>query len=376
MGAHQTLAPASRAETGRLADADLGRYRRQLILEQIGLDGQRALSAANLLVIGSGGLGAPALLYLVAAGVGRITLVDFDVVDEGNLHRQVLFSQTDIGQPKITAAAARLAALNPAVDLRLIEARLTPANAASLMTGHDLVIDATDNFAARYAINDAAAAAGIPNISASIQQFQAQVTVFDPAGGAPCYRCLYPVAPPAELAPSCAEAGVLGVLPGILGCLQANEAIKLICGYGQPLRGRLVMFDAAETRFTEYDILPRPDCACCKTAPRRAAAPARKVTTQISVADLRRRMVQPQSPVIVDVREAAERASGMIDGAVGIALSELPARVAELPRGVPVACICQKGKRSVLAAQMLAAAGVDDVVSVAGGMDEWEQTNG
>lgn len=371
MGRIEKIGKAAQ-KSGGLNSRQFARYRRQLILDQIGVAGQMALARSRVLVIGTGGLGAPALLYLVAAGVGQIVLVDFDTVDESNLHRQILFGEGDVGRAKIAASHNRLAALNSEVEIRMIEERLGEDNAARIIQGCDVVIDATDNFRARYAINDAAVAMGIPVVSASIQQFEAQFTVLDPASGGPCYRCLYPGPPPPELAPSCAEAGVLGVLPGIIGCLQANETIKLICGYGTPMTGRMLTFEATETVFREFALNRREDCPCCASAQRRSAAEPRAAVGELTCADLRL-LLQGGAPLtLLDVRDDDERRTGVIAGASGIALGELPGRLAEISVGQPVICICQKGKRSQLAAQILVSAGFGDVVSLVGGMDEWE----
>lgn len=363
---------ADREVTGEM----LHRYRRQLILDEIGVEGQMALAAARVVVVGTGGLGAPVLLYLAAAGVGRITIVDFDTVDLTNLHRQVLFAEADLGQPKIATAAARLRQLNGNTELELIEDRFTPENAATILDGQDLVVDATDNFRARYAINDAAVAAGIPNVSAAILRFEAQLTVYDPASGGPCYRCLYPAQPPADLAPSCADAGVIGVLPGIIGCLQANEAIKLICGHGAPLTGRLLTFDAAATRFCEYRVERRADCPCAVCPPRAATRRARRVPAMLTVAQLRAALDGGEDLQLLDVREPAERDKAMIPGSLHIPLGYLPRRKSELSRAAHLACICKSGQRSLLAAQLLLASGFGDVANVIGGMDAWMQGDG
>ncbi|AGT10936.1 molybdopterin-synthase adenylyltransferase MoeB [Paracoccus aminophilus] len=363
-----------RPKIGSLNPQQFARYRRQLILDQIGVGGQLALTRSRVLVIGTGGLGAPALLYLVAAGVGQIVLVDFDTVDESNLHRQILFAEQDIGRAKTLASQERLGALNSDVEIVVIEERLSDDNARSIIRDCDVVVDGTDNFRARYAINDAAVAAGIPIVSASVMQFEAQLSVLDPAAGGPCYRCLYPNAPPPDLAPSCAEAGVVGVLPGIIGCLQANEVIKLICGFGRPMIGRLLTFEATETTFREFAIRRRMDCPCCAEVQPRLPRETHREVTEISCAELRELLGENRALTLLDVRDENERIY-RIAASQGIPLSEIIDRLAEIPKDRAIICICQKGKRSHLAAQILMSAGFTEVYSVKGGMDEWGRRN-
>lgn len=248
-------------EVGGLDASQLARYARQLRLPEVGLAGQQRLRRAKVLCVGAGGLGSPVALYLAAAGVGELGLIDADVVDLSNLQRQLLHTTARVGVPKVASAAETLAALNPDVRLTLVQEHLDAGNAARLLRGYDLVVDGSDNFATRYAINDAALAAGVPVVHAAIQAFEGQLTAFGPRGR-PCYRCLFPAPPPPGAAPSCAEAGVLGVLPGVLGTLQATEALKLLLGIGQPLFGRLVLVDALALRFDEVAVAADPGCAC------------------------------------------------------------------------------------------------------------------
>jgi molybdopterin/thiamine biosynthesis adenylyltransferase/rhodanese-related sulfurtransferase len=256
--------PVARAP-GLADDLDVERYARQLTLPEVGLDGQRRLRDARVVLVGAGGLGSPAALYLAAAGVGHLALVDDDRVERSNLHRQVLHGDTDVGRPKIESGAARVAALNPSVHVERVQARLTAANARTLLEGAHVIIDGADNFATRYAVSDACVALGIPDVHGSVFRFEGQVTVLWPAAPerGPCYRCLYPEPPPPELAPSCGEAGVLGVVPGVIGLLQAAEALKLILRIGSPLVGRMLQYDALRGRFDEFDVPRDPGCPVC-----------------------------------------------------------------------------------------------------------------
>jgi adenylyltransferase/sulfurtransferase len=367
-----------------LSRDELRRYTRQLVLDEIGLAGQQKLKAARVLVVGSGGLGSPVLLYLAAAGVGRLGIVEFDTVDVSNLHRQVLFGDGDIGQPKARVAAARLRAANPHVAVVLHETRLDPANAAAIVAGQDVVVDATDNFTARYIINDACVRAKVPVVSASILRFDAQISVFDPAQGGPCYRCLFPAPPPGDLAPSCAEAGVVGVLPGIVGCLQANEVVKLLCGIGDPLVGRLLCFDALAMQFRSFAVTQDPSCVACGAGADRMRMPgldpvlptagvSETLIEDITVEDLLVQLAGPDAPFLLDVRGEHERAIAAIAGSVGIALDRLDTEAGLLPRDRRIVCICHKGQRSRKAARRLLDAGFDDVRSLAGGVDRWAE---
>src|SRR2546430_1753908 len=257
---------ATRAERVTLTPQEVARYSRHLIMPEVGMEGQKRLKAASVLLIGAGGLGSPLGLYLAAAGVGRIGLVDFDVVDFSNLQRQVLHGTPDVGRPKLQSARERLQAINPEVKLDLYEARLTSANAMSLFEPYDLVIDGTDNFPTRYLVNDACVLLKKPNVYGSIFRFDGQASVFHPPHG-PCYRCLYPEPPPPGEVPSCAEGGVLGILPGLIGCIQATEAVKLILGTGEPLIGRLLLYDALQMSFREFKVRRNPKCPVCGDQP-------------------------------------------------------------------------------------------------------------
>src|ERR1700736_3657968 len=252
----------SPAAANNLSNEEILRYSRHLIMPEVGMDGQLKLKAAKVLCIGTGGLGAPLGQYLAAAGVGRICLVDFDAVDLTNLQRQILFSTSDVGRPKIEAAAKRLRGLNPEIQIDAFETRLTSENALDLFTDYDIIVDGTDNFPTRYLVNDACVLLGKPNVYGSIFRFEGQIAIFGAPAG-PCYRCLYPEPPPPGLVPSCAEGGVLGVLPGIVGAIQAAEALKLIIGRGEPLIGRLLLFDALAMRFRELKLRKNPECPAC-----------------------------------------------------------------------------------------------------------------
>ena len=355
---------------------ELQHYQRQLLLQEVGIEGQRALKAGRVLVIGAGGLGSPVLLYLAAAGVGTLGIVEHDTVDRSNLHRQVLFGVDAIGQSKAEVGRERLLQLNPHVCVDVHRLRLDADNAAALVAGYDLVVDATDNFTARYLINEVCMRAGKPNISASILRFEGQLSVFMPGGG-PCYRCLYPEAPPAHLAPSCAEAGVLGSLPGAIGALQATEALKLLLGLPPALAGRLLTFDALDMQFRTLEVARDPHCPVCRglharPTPRPAALPAEAAVRDISVTALRKRLQGKAAPFLLDVRREGEFLASHIDGATLLPLDRLAACAAALPAGVPIVCICQKGMRSRTAAQLLTELGFADVRSLAGGMDAWD----
>ncbi|SFD91838.1 molybdopterin-synthase adenylyltransferase MoeB [Roseivivax sediminis] len=365
-----------------LTQDETRRYGRQLVLSQIGPDGQRRLKGARVLVVGSGGLGSPVLLYLAAAGIGHLGIVDFDIVDMSNLHRQVLFTDADVDRSKTESAAERLRAQNPHLSFAVHEARIDADNAAGLVSGHDVVVDGTDNFAARYVINDACVRAGVPNVSASILRFEAQVSVFDPARGGPCYRCVFPAPPPAGLAPSCAEAGVVGVLPGIAGTLQANEVIKLVCGIGTPLAGRLLTFDALDARFRTFEVARDRGCVACGDAadPARPlglnpeAAPATchaAAIPEMTVEALSRSLAEGTAPLLVDVRGEAERGIAAIPGCTAMPLDTIEIAADALPTGRTILCICHKGGRSITAARTLRELGFDDVASLAGGVDAW-----
>lgn len=368
--------------TDGLTPREYRRYGRHLTLPEVGLDGQMRLRRASVLVVGAGGLGSPVALYLAAAGVGRITLVDFDVVDPSNLQRQVLFGEAVLGQPKVAAAAARLRDLNPDVDVRPVDARLSSANVSELVAGHDVVVDGSDNFTTRYLVNDACVIARKPNVYGSVFRFEGQASLFRRPG--PCYRCLFPEPPPAGLVPNCAQAGVLGVLPGIVGSIQAAEALKAILGIGESLAGRLLLVDALRGTFREVRLRRDPQCAVCGDAPTitRAVESAEEacVTTsglpgvpETTAADLAREIAGAGAgaPQVVDVREPWEHGAGAIAGSTNVPLGEIPVRAAELPRDRPVVVYCRSGPRGERAVELLGAAGVAGARNLAGGLLAW-----
>jgi adenylyltransferase/sulfurtransferase len=346
-----------------------------MILPELGIEGQRKLRAGRVLIVGAGGLGSPAALYLAAAGVGRLGLVDFDAVDETNLQRQILYSTNDVGQPKLAAAASRLRGLNPDVEVVCHEVPFGADNALALVRAYDVVIDGTDNFPTRYLVNDACVMAGTPNVYGSVFRFEGQVSVFATPNG-PCYRCLHPEPPPPGLIPNCAEAGVLGVLPGLIGTLQATEAIKWLAGIGDGLIGRLVLYDALRLRFREI-ALPR-DAACpvCGDAPtiRTLVAYADACETgaegDMTVEELHEWRRDRRSHVLVDVREPSEAAICKIEGSLLVPLSSLPNRLEDLPTDRPIVVHCKVGGRSARATALLRAKGFD-AHNLSGGIAAW-----
>jgi molybdopterin/thiamine biosynthesis adenylyltransferase/rhodanese-related sulfurtransferase len=351
------------------------RYHRQMILPELGIQGQRKLRAGRVLIVGAGGLGSPAALYLVAAGVCKVGLVDVDVVDETNLQRQILYSTADVGQPKLAAASSRLRGLNPDVEIVRHEAPFGVDNALALVQAYDVVIDGTDNFPTRYLVNDACVMAGRPNVYGSVFRFEGQVSVFATPTG-PCYRCLHPEPPPPGLIPSCAEAGVLGVLPGLIGTVQATEAIKLLTGIGDGLIGRLLLYDALRLRFREI-VLPRDaECPVCGDAPTIRTLVAYSdvcdTTTglDMTVEELQQWRRNQRSHVLVDVREPAEAAICRIEGSLLVPLGSLPERLVDLPTDRPIVVHCKGGSRSARAAAMLRAKGFD-AHNLAGGIAAW-----
>lgn len=365
-----------------LTAAELGRYARHLAMPEVGVEGQERLKRARVLCIGAGGLGSPASLYLAAAGVGTIGLVEFDRVDVTNLQRQVLYTDADVGQPKLLAAAARLRAMNPHISVRTHDTRLTAANAESLFRDYDIIVDGTDNFATRYLVNDACVLVGRPNVYGSIFRFEGQASVFAAPGG-PCYRCLHPEPPPPGLIQNCAEGGVLGVLPGIIGTIQATEAIKLAIGQGKPLIGRFLVFDALAMTFRELKLRRDPDCPVCGDAPTIrelrdydeycdgvAAAPLEE-RDNVTVEELKSRMEQNADFVLVDVREPSEAQICSIPGAELIPLNQLPERYTELPNDRELIIHCRSGMRSARAAHFLKGRGYSNVHNLEGGILAW-----
>ena len=370
----------------QLDNAEIARYSRHLILPEVGLEGQQKLKAAKVLCVGSGGLGAPMLFYLAAAGVGTIGLVDFDVVDESNLQRQIIHSTADVGRPKIDSAADKLKALNPHVKIVKHETMLTSANALEIIKDYDIVADGTDNFPTRYLVNDACVLSGNkPNAYASIFRFEGQASVFATEDG-PCYRCLYPEPPPPGLVPSCAEGGVLGILPGLLGVIQATEVIKLILGNGEPLIGRLLLVDSLNMKFRELKLRKNPDCPVCGThptvtklidyqqfcgiVPEQKPAPMQNGIPQITPVDLKRRLDAGEDVFVLDVREPHEYQIVNI-GAPLIPLGDLPNRLGELDANREIVIHCKTGGRSQRAAEFLQKSGFKNVSNLVGGITAW-----
>ncbi len=371
----------------RLSPAEVLRYSRHLIMPEVAMAGQKRLKAARVLLIGAGGLGSPLGMYLAAAGVGTLGLVDFDVVDVTNLQRQVLHGTKDVGRPKLESARDRLADLNPEVRVEPYETRLTSENALELVRAYDVIVDGTDNFPTRYLVNDACVLAGKPNVYGSIFRFEGQATVFW-AGHGPCYRCLYPEPPPPGLVPSCAEGGVLGILPGVVGLLQATEVVKLLLGAGEPLLGRLLLFDALRMRFRELRIKASPECPVCGPTPtirelldyeqfcgvgRPAPGPegAGAAVASITPPDLEARLTRGDPVVLVDVRNAPEWEICHLPEARLLPLPELPARVHELSSADELVVYCKTGVRSAQAVEFLQTAGFRKLAHLAGGIDRW-----
>ena len=365
----------------RLSHEEILRYSRHLILPDVGMEGQRKLKAARVLLVGAGGLGSPAALYLAAAGVGTIGIVDFDVVDKTNLQRQVLHGTSAVGKPKLESARERIGDLNPNVRVEPFETRLTSENALDIIRDFDVVADGTDNFPTRYLVNDACVLLGKPNVYGSIFRFEGQASVFYAKQG-PCYRCLYAEPPPPGLVPSCAEGGVLGVLPGIIGSIQAMETIKLILGAGDTLIGRLLLFDALRLRFREVTLEKDPDCPVCGTHPSvtrlidyeafcGVGAEAPYQGPEITALDLRDERRRNPALVVIDVREPHEHEIARIEGARLIPLGELPNRLNEVDGHAEIVTHCHHGTRSLKALEILKAAGFSKVRSLKGGIDAW-----
>ena len=359
---------------------ELLRYSRHLLLPGVGPEGQARLKGARVLVIGAGGLGSPATLYLAAAGIGTIGLVDFDAVDVSNLQRQVLHGTAVVGRPKLASAAERLKDLNPHVHVEAFETRLEASNALDILRDFDLVLDGSDNFPTRYLVNDACVLLGKPDVYGAIFRFDGQATVFDAARG-PCYRCLYPEPPPPDLVPTCAEGGVLGVLPGIVGSIQALEAMKLVLGAGTSLVGRLLLFDGLRLAFRELALRKDPACPICGEHPTVrelidyeafcGVAGAADAGGEITVRELAAQRRAGPGPLVVDVRERFELEICRLEGALHIPLGELPARLRELDARREIVTPCHRGVRSLRAREILQAAGFGHVRSLRGGLDAW-----
>jgi adenylyltransferase/sulfurtransferase len=371
-----------------LSPNEVARYSRHLIMPEVGVEGQKRLKAASVLLIGAGGLGSPLGLYLAAAGVGRIGLVDFDVVDFSNLQRQVMHGTPDVGRPKLHSARDRLRAINPEVRLDLYETHLTSANALALFEPYDIIIDGTDNFPTRYLVNDACVLLKKPNVYGSIFRFDGQASVFYPGQG-PCYRCLYPEPPPPGEVPSCAEGGVLGILPGLIGCVQATEAVKLILSRGRPLIGRLVLYDALDMTFREFKVRRNPRCPVCGDHPtitklidydqfcgvRGQEAPPAEVSMDgdMTVEELKGRLDRGEKVFILDVRNPPEYQICRIAGSTLLPLPELPQRLGELDKGREMVVHCKSGMRSQKAIAFLRQQGFTKLRNLQGGILAWAE---
>ncbi len=369
-----------------LTTDDLSRYSRHLILPEVGMEGQQRLKAAKVLCVGTGGLGSPLAFYLAAAGIGTLGLVDFDVVDASNLQRQIIHSTKDIGRKKLDSAAEKLTALNPSLNVVKHEVMLSSANALEIIKDYDIVADGTDNFPTRYLVNDACVILGKPNAYGSIFRFEGQASVFATENG-PCYRCLYPEPPPPGLVPSCAEGGVLGILPGLVGVIQATEVIKLILGKGSPLIGRLMLVDALNMRFRELKLRKNPECPVCGENPTitqlidyqqfcgivpesKEDKSMKNGIPQITVKELKRRIDAGEVVQLIDVREPYEFQIAQIGGKL-IPQNDVPQRLAEIDRNREVIVHCRSGARSQRIAEFLVQSGYPKVANLAGGILAW-----
>ena len=372
-----------------LSNEEVKRYSRHLIMPEVGVEGQEKLKKGSVLCIGAGGLGSPAALYLAAAGVGTIGIVDFDVVDYSNLQRQVIHGTSDVGRSKLASAKDRLLELNPHINIETYETALSSKNALDLFKPYDVILDGTDNFPTRYLTNDACVILGKPNAYGSIFRFEGQASVFATKDG-PCYRCLYPEPPPPGLVPSCAEGGVLGVLPGVVGTIQATEAIKLIMGIGEPLIGRFLIYDALRMKFRELKLKKDPDCPVCGTNPtvtelidyeqfcgvapaatEVAVSSSSSNETETDVKELKRKIDAKEDFFLLDVREPNEYQIGKIPGSTLIPLGEVPQRVSEIPRDKEIIVHCKMGGRSAKAAAFLRQQGYANVKNLKGGILDW-----
>ena len=387
---NHSIIEEARAEQSEFSSDERSRYSRHLIMPEVTLSGQKRLKAARVLCIGAGGLGSPAALYLAAAGVGTLGLVDADVVDLSNLQRQILHGTADVGRPKLESARDRIQSMNPHVALQCHEARFTSENAMQIVAGYDVVIDGSDNFPTRYLSSDVCVFTRKPNIYGSVFRFDGQVSVFAPHLGGPCYRCLFPQPPPAGTVPNCAEAGVLGILPGIIGMMQATEAIKLIVGIGDSLVGRLLHFDALKMKWREFKLRRDPECPACGEhptitepqdyeqfcAPAAISANGRNATPvrSITVAELKQKRDAASSLTLLDVREPFEYEMAHIEGAKLIPLGELPAHLEQIgDRNRELVVHCYSGVRSAHAVELLQRVGFDNVFNLEGGIDAWSR---
>src|SRR5688500_1379665 len=382
-------APVATETLPELTNDEVQRYSRHLILPEVGPEGQRKLKAGRVLCVGAGGLGSPAALYLAAAGVGTIGVIDFDAVDVSNLQRQILHGTPDVGRSKLQSARERLGALNPHVKVEPYETALTSKNALEIFRHYDIILDGTDNFSTRYLVNDACVILGKPNAYGSIFRFEGQASVFATKGG-PCYRCLYPEPPPPGLVPSCAEGGVLGVLPGVIGTIQATESIKLLLGAGTTLAGRLLLYDAWKMKFRELKLRRDPECPVCGDhptvrelidydqfcgvpKPTAAAAPAGALPPELetTVEELKRKIDAKEDFFLLDVREPNASQIGKIPGSTLSPLGELPQRANEIPRAKEIIVHCKMGGRSAKAAAFLRTQGYTNVKNLKGGITDW-----
>jgi len=362
------------------------RYRRHLSLEEVGVEGQRMLLDGRVLLIGAGGLGCPLAQYLAAAGVGTIGIIDFDRVDSTNLQRQILYTTADVGKPKVEVARARIQAMNPDVEVRIHALALSSENALELFADYDVIVDGTDNFPTRYLSNDACVLLGKPNVHGSVFRFDGQATVFDARHG-PCYRCLYPEPPPPGSVPSCAEGGVLGVLPGLIALIQATETVKILAGIGEPLYGRLIQYDALRMEFSEFRLKKDPKCPACGKRPTITELidyegfcglphETEAEVTELSAASVNAMQRRGDEFLLLDVREPEEFMRSRIEGSKLIPLGELDERLAEIRewKDRPVVVHCHHGGRGVKACRMLSAAGFIRVANLAGGIEAWSLT--
>lgn len=363
-----------------LSPSDLARYSRHLALREIGVAGQEKLKAAKVLVIGAGGLGSPSILYLAAAGVGTIGIVDFDNIDISNLQRQILFDTASVGAPKAEAARERLRALNPELKIVAHQVELRASNVREIFSEYDLVLDGTDRFATRYLTNDACVILNKPLVSAAIHRFEGQAMTYVPNRG-PCYRCLFPEPPTDGLVPNCAEAGVLGVLPGVLGTIQATEAIKLITGIGEPLIGRLLTYDALSMSFEEFKFARRDDCAVCgahptikepQDPPELCSADVLQTIRRLSPRELEMELRESRF-ALVDVREPHEFAAGHLPRAINIPVAQISTRLSDLPPSRPLVFLCRSGSRSLTACAIASRAGIQPIAHLEGGLLAWSR---
>jgi molybdopterin/thiamine biosynthesis adenylyltransferase/rhodanese-related sulfurtransferase len=368
-----------------LTPEEITRYSRHLVIPEVGLDGQRRLKAASVLVIGTGGLGSPALLYLAAAGVGRIGLVDFDVVEASNLQRQIVHSTATLGARKVASARRRLLDLNPHIQVDGYDEPFRPENAMRIANEYEVIVDASDNFPTRYLSNDLCVLTGKPNVFGAVYRFEGQASVFDAKRG-PCYRCLFPAPPPPELVPTCAEGGVFGVLPGIIGAVQATETIKLLLGIGETLIGRLLLFDALDMTFDLVKVKKNPQCKVCGPAaevtelidydefcgvPGRHPHELEVTGQELSPQELAECLQSNSPPLVIDVREPHELVISRLPQAVNIPLEQLPAHMPELNRDQEYVVMCRSGIRSAQALELLTKAGFRKVKSLRGGINAW-----